>query len=377
MMQRINHPLLSPSLGSHKTLSSFHYGRAGKGPKVYLQASLHADELPGMLVAHHLRQALQTLEDTGQIQGEVIVVPLANPIGLAQHLDHKAMGRFDLGTSENFNRHYPDLAQAVWPEIQSRLGGDSQANVTEVRSRIATWLQAWTPTTELESLRRTLVMLAFDADYVLDLHCDFEGVLHCYTEEACWPQLMPLTQYLGCEAVLLASGSGGNSFDECVSGVWWQLAERLRAASNQSPLPQACCSSTVEFRGEEDVTHALARGDAKALLAFLQHIGVLNTSVVPELPPALCEATPLAGSESLRSAQSGVVVFAADVGQSLQIGDLVAEVIDPISGTTHPVRAGVAGLLYTRIRTRFVHCGGEIGKIAGSVAFRTGNLLGA
>ena len=47
-MQRIDHPLLSPSLGSHKSVSSFHFGKpAGDEPgrlKVYIQASLHAEE---------------------------------------------------------------------------------------------------------------------------------------------------------------------------------------------------------------------------------------------------------------------------------------------------------------------------------------------
>jgi hypothetical protein len=376
-MRRVDHPLLSPSLGSHKKLSSFHYGTPGAQPKVYVQASLHADELPGMLVAHHLRQALQTLEDAGHIQGEVVVVPVANPIGLAQRLDHKAMGRFELGTSENFNRHYPDFAQEIWPTVQAQLGPDAGANVATVRKAMAAWLQDWTPTSELESLRRTLVQLAVDADYVLDLHCDFEGVLHCYTEEACWPQLLPLAQTLGCEAVLLATGSGGNSFDECLSGVWWQLADNLRAAGNPAPLPQACCSTTVEFRGEGDVTHALAKGDAQALLSFMQHIGVLQSNSPAVLPPARCQATPLAGSETLKSLRPGVLVFAAEVGASLRAGDLVAEIIDPITGTTYPVLASVTGVLYTRIRTRYIHSGGEIGKIAGSVAFRSGNLLGA
>jgi len=376
-MQRIDHPLLSPSLGSHKSLSSFHYGKAGARPKVYMQASLHADELPGMLVAHHLRQALQALEDSGQLVGEVVVVPVANPIGLAQRLDHKALGRFELETSENFNRHYPDLAEAIWPEITSRLGTDAHANVATVRAAMAAWLQAWTPATELESLRRTLVQLAVDADYVLDMHCDFEGVMHCYIENACWPQLEPLAQHLWCEAVLLASGSGGNSFDECLSGVWWQLADKLRAAGSSAPLPQACCSTTLEFRGEGDVTHALALRDAQGLIGFLTHIGAV-LSAAPQTPPAaLCKATPLAGSETLKSARPGVVAFVADLGQRMNAGDVVAEIIDPLDGTTHAVRASVDGLLYTRIRNRYVHSGGEIGKIAGSVAFRTGNLLGA
>ena len=376
-MRRIDHSLLSPSLGSHKTLSSFHYGQPGASPKVYVQASLHAEELPGMLVAHHLRSLLQAQEDAGTLVGEVIVVPVANPIGLAQRLDHKPMGRFDLDTSENFNRHYPDLAKAVWPVVQKQLGADAQANVSVVRAAISAWLLQQTPATELQSLRQTLLQLAFDADYVLDLHCDCEAVMHIYSEEACWPPLAPLARYLGARAVLLAKNSGSGPFDECLSGVWWQLNDLLRTTANAAPLPQGCCTTTIEFRGEADVEHAQAQADAQALLAFLMHAGAIATDAVPPMPPAQCDATPLAGSETLKSATAGVVVFKAALGQMLQRGDLVAEVIDPVAGTVLPIQAGVAGPLYARIRDRYVVSGGEIGKIAGSVAFRTGELLGA
>ncbi len=61
----------------------------------------------------------------------------------------------------------------------------------------------------------------------------------------------------------------------------------------------------------------------------------------------------------------------------LQPGDLVAEVIDPIANHSQRVLAGVAGPLYARIRDRYVTAGAELGKIAGAVAFKTGELLGA
>ncbi|WP_244899656.1 hypothetical protein [Rhodoferax antarcticus] len=84
-----------------------------------------------------------------------VLVPVANPIGLAQRLDHKPMGRFELDTSENFNRHYPDLASAVAPVVMNGLTDDAQANVNLVRQAMRDHLQAWTPNTELQSLRKT------------------------------------------------------------------------------------------------------------------------------------------------------------------------------------------------------------------------------
>jgi hypothetical protein len=37
----------------------------------------------------------------------------------------------------------------------------------------------------------------------------------------------------------------------------------------------------------------------------------------------------------------------------------------------------VGGVFYARIRDRYITAGGELGKIAGAKAFRSGELLGA
>ena len=378
-MQRVEHPLRSPSIGSQKTLVSVHYGDPAARPKVYLQASLHAEELPGMLVAHHLRRALDEADGQGLINGCVVLVPAANPIGLAQRLDHKAMGRFEFDTSENFNRHYPNLADAVFELVRGQLSPDAQANVRIVRAAVTQWLADWQPATELESLRRELLRLAHDADVVVDLHCDWDAVLHLYSEEACWAPLEPLARLAGARAVLLARDSGGGPFDECLSGLWWQLAERLRDAGIAHPLPQGCASTTLELRGETDVSHELAQADARALMAYLRHLGAV-AGEKPALPVALCEATPLSGSETLNTPVPGVVAYRARPGDVLAVGDPVADVIDPTApaeSRVHTVRAGVAGVLYATVAQRYAVAGGELGKIAGAVPFRTGPLLGA
>ncbi|MFM2036303.1 MAG: hypothetical protein RL459_1568, partial [Pseudomonadota bacterium] len=244
-MRRVDHPLLSSSIGSQRVLTSLHFGQIGARPKVYIQASLHAEELPGMLVAHHLRSLLQAEEDAGRLSGEVVLVPVANPIGLAQRVDHKPMGRFELGSSENFNRHYPALAQAIWPKVQASLEQDASANRDLIRAAVQDFLATWVPDTELQSLRKTLLTLSADADRVLDLHCDCEAVIHLYSEDVCWADIEPLARLLQCRAVLLAHNSGGAAFDESLSGLWWQLAELARADGLDVPIPQACASTTV------------------------------------------------------------------------------------------------------------------------------------
>ena len=342
-----------------------------------IQASLHAEELPGMLAAYHLRPLLEAADAAGLIQGEVVLVPVANPIGLSQRLDHKPMGRFELDTSENFNRHYPDFAKEIAAQLIPALGVNAKHNVHLVRAAMGDYLKQWNPQTELQSLRHTLLGLAFDADYFLDLHCDCEGVLHFYCEEPCWEKLEPLSRFLESETNLLAKNSGSGPIDECLSGVWWRLAEMLKAQKNPAPLPQGCCSTTIELRGELDVTHANAKTDAQAIVYFLQHIGVLVSVQQPAVPAPRCQPTPLAGSETLRSTVPGVIVFAAQPGQTLKAGDLVAEVIDPVENTVHRVCTSVNGVFYARVRDRYTTAGGEIGKVASATAFRTGELLGA
>ena len=380
-MHRIDHLLPGQSLGHHTTVSSFHFGPAGGTPKAYVQASLHAEEIPAMLVAHHLRDLLEQAEQQGQLRGQVVLVPVANPIGLAQRVDHNPMGRFDLDSSENFNRHYPNLADAVFAEVRSALGPDASTNVATVRAAVGRHLQGLQASNPLQGLRKTLLGLAFDADLVLDLHCDCEAVVHVYSENACWSRIEPLARLLQARAALLASDTGASSFDECLSGLWWQLSARLAAVaapgSTPCPLPQACASTTVELRGEADVTHALAERDAQAIIAFLQHAGVLASDTPIVLPPPSCAATPLAGAQTVKAPAAGVVVFRAEVGDTLAAGDPVAELIDPLANTVTTVRAEVAGVLYARTSDRYVLPHDDLANIAGSVAYRTGNLLGA
>ena len=72
-----------------------------------------------------------------------------------------------------------------------------------------------------------------------------------------------------------------------------------------------------------------------------------------------------------------MVVFAAHPGDTLKAGELVAEIIDPINQRSERICAGVDGVLYARIRDRYVTAGCELAKIAGAVPFKSGELLGA
>jgi len=130
------HPLVSPSPGTTRELLSLHYGPTGTGRKAAIQASLHADEVPGLLVAHHLRRRLAGLETAGALRGEIVLVPFANPIGLSQRVLQSVEGRFDLASGENFNRRYADLVPRACELLLPQLGGAATPTVAMVREAL-------------------------------------------------------------------------------------------------------------------------------------------------------------------------------------------------------------------------------------------------
>lgn len=370
-MRHDTHDLLAPVPGTARQIHSFHYGPQDGACKVYIQASLHADELPGMLVAWYLKQRLSELENAGLLLGEIVVVPVANPIGLEQVLMDVPLGRYELESGQNFNRWFIDLGVQVGDEVEAQLTADPQHNTRLIRRSLRTALEAQIASTQLQSQRLILQRLACDADMVLDLHCDFESVEHLYTTPEAWPQVEMLSRYLGAQASLLATDSGGQSFDECFTLVWWQLQQRF---ADRFAIPMGSFSVTLELRGQGDVNHPLASRDCQALINYLIHYGAIggDVSAAPEL---LYPATPLAAVEPVATPVGGLLVFCAQPGEYVEAGQLIAEIIDPISDAVTPIHTLNPGLLYARSLRRMATAGMVIAHVAGTEAYRSGYLL--
>lgn len=353
------------SPGTERSFPVLRFGASGARPKAYFQASLHADEIPAMLVLNHLSARLARAAHEGAVRGEVVIVPAANPVGLAQFVQGRHLGRFSLAGSGNFNRQFPDLVDAVDEAVASRLGDDAEANVASVRAAMGEVLAAARADDEVSALRHALLGLAFDADIVLDLHCDSEAVLHLYLGTPLWPGAADLSAQIGSRATLLATVSGGNPFDEAVGGVWWALAER----HPKRPIPPACLSGTIEYRGRADVEEALAAADAENLFRFLQRRGIVAGDPGP-LPEALCRGTPLDGVDMIRSPVAGIVAYQKAPGEPVAAGEVVAVVIDPMKEDFDGARTALAsrcdGILYGRSADRLTRPGRIVCKIAGA-----------
>lgn len=360
--------LMASSPGTARQITVHRYGTRGTGPKAYVQTGLHADELPGLVVVQHLLALL----DGAEITGEIVVVPHANPIGLSQYLFGKHAGRFEFDSLGNFNRLYPDLAGAVGDAVVGELTETAAHNVALVRAECRRLLDSRVPRSEVDHLRLELMKLAVDADIALDLHCDDVAVMHLYLGTPLWPGAADLAADLGARAALYAEVSGGEPFDEAVGGIWWQLAARFP----DTPIPPACLSATVELRGDRDVDDGLAKADAAALFRFLQRRGLVAGDPGP-LPPLLCDGTPLDGVDIIECPHGGVLIFHRAAGDRVVAGDVVAEVLDPVSGRRTALISRTDGILFARAGHPLARPGLPAAKVAGtqSLPHRRGGLL--
>jgi predicted deacylase len=357
--------LPSPAPGTRRTLLVHRYGLPGARPKAYFQAAVHADEIPGLLVAQHLLRGLEQAQAEGRILGEVVVAPVANPIGLCQHLNGRLLGRFDFEGAGNFNRGFTDLTAPALERLRGRLSGDPTANVALIRETLRAVLAEQRATRETEALKRALLGLAIDADLVFDLHCDGEALLHLYASGRQRDRAVELGAELGAAAILLEDEPGGNPFDEACAGPWWKLREHL---AEEGAVPLACFATTVELRGQADVSDDYAAADAAALLRFLQRRGAIAGEPEP-LPEPRCEPTPLAGVDVLTAPGAGVLVYRKRVGDFVAAGEVVAELVDPLGeppgAARTPISSATAGLLFARMTERLARPGQKFCKVAG------------
>ncbi|SUA54024.1 Succinylglutamate desuccinylase / Aspartoacylase family [Oligella urethralis] len=347
-MQKETVTLIGSTPGTNYQLTALHFGPEN-GKKVYLQASLHGDELPGSLVAYYLHQLLLRLEQEGRLEARIVLVPFCNPIGLGQMLNYQPIGRFHFASAQNFNRLTPDfnLSQKLIALIEregiawSDTAADNTALLRRYLKRVIDEIEVFS---ETDSMHKTLLTWAYDADIVLDLHCDNHAVLHMYGCPESWHRLEPLARYLGSQCQLLSEDSGSNSFDEVLYSIW----PRLRAHFPTVPLELACIGSTVEFRGEYQLSHELAAQDAEALIQYLNQQGYLQLLEERHqaLPALVREPHPLGGLCYIDAPTSGIAVYLVQPGDWVEAGQAIVDIVDPISLAKTTVRSPAAGVVF-------------------------------
>ncbi|HMT94610.1 succinylglutamate desuccinylase/aspartoacylase family protein [uncultured Thiothrix sp.] len=364
-MKKITHKIYGDSPGKTTELVCFKLGSEQAQRKVYLQAALHADEQPGILVLHHLLKLLKQAEEQGLLNAQFMVFPMVNPLGMGDIGFRQHQGRYDRASGVNFNRNWPDLCKAVEVQVAEQLTEDAQQNIQIVRSALKAWIAQQQPVNALQQQRHIVLQSAFDADYVLDLHCDNEALPHIFTVPQSATVMQDLSDWMGAAATLLAENSGGYSFDEVWSKLWIDLAK----VHPDKPLPLACHSATLEYRGQFDTFDELNHEDAERLYGFLQSQGLIGGEMIRLRPEPTPAATDLAATEMTRVQQAGLLAYKVKLGDVVQQGDVLADLI-ALDGEGAfveriPVLAGTDGVIISRNIHKYVWPGCSVAKIVG------------
>ena len=371
-------PLMSPAPGTSRSLIVHRYGEAGAGPKAYIHAAVHADEWPSILVLQKLIPMLDEASERGDVQGEIVLLPYANPTGLAQRMGGHVTGRYDYDGSGNFNRNWPDLSQAAAEKLGGALPEDTAEAVAAVRAALRAAAGDLPRRTRNQEWRAIVLGLSIDADFVLDLHCDSEATLHTYTNVRHKDLVEMLGADLGSPVNLLEVEAGGGAFDEANAKPWWTIGDYLEGGAD---LPAACFGVTVELRGRADVLEEYATADAEALYRFLQRQKVLRGDAGP-MPALKNPVTMLDAVDLVMAPRAGIVGYHKEVGDYVSKGDVVATLYDPAAldpvGARLDLVAGTDGVMFSRFADKLVEPGEHIAKIAGteSLSYRkAGSLL--
>lgn len=357
-----------PSLVSGQPLfmDSFSFGEPGKGRSAYLQAGLHADEHPGILVIRHLITTLEEYEKQGRITGEITLVPLANPVGMMQNVLGCWAGRFDMANGENFNRNFPGLNSI----LEKRLA----AGETEPGLMIQHALADAEPEDTTGFMKHVLLAEALKHDLVLDLHCDTDAILHLYANRLHTGCAQKLAQALGAEVVFVEDFAGGQPFDEAVFRVWKWFSDRDMLGSKPFPF-----SVTVELRGQADVDDALAKQDAEGIIAFLASEGIISAEPIHRLNTESVRIYPLEGASHLRAPVNGILAWRKKTGDKVVRGEHIADIVSVSDAKRHPVHSDVNGVMVARPIMKMIRAGQRLALLAGTERLDTrqdGKLLG-
>lgn len=334
-------------------------------PKVYLQAALHADEQPGIMVLHHLLAMLKQADARNELEAEFVVMPMVNPLGMANLAFNQHQGRYDPVSGKNFNRSWLRLYPLIKDQLGDQLSKDVEQNKQQILELLSNTLQSMKPVSALEQQRHHVMLEAFDADYVFDLHCDNDALIHIFAVPQLTQEMQELADWIGAAGTLLAEDSGGGSFDEVWPGLWIDLERNHPDAA----IPKPTIAATLEYRGQSDVFDELNGQDAKQLYAYFQIQGLITGGPIDAEKTSAPAPTDLDATEMVRVDQAGLLAYKVELGDVVTKGQLIAELVklegDGAFMERLPVYAGTSGRVISRNTTKYVWPGCSVAKIVG------------
>ncbi|MGW7170647.1 succinylglutamate desuccinylase/aspartoacylase family protein [Streptomyces sp. NPDC054884] len=288
---------------------------ARPGPHVLITAGVHGGEFTGIDAATRLAALLEP----GEVRGQVVVCPVANPPAVYQ-------GRLGVSPVDgvNINRVFP---------------GDPEGGPTE---RLAAWL---------------FTHLVEGADAYVDLHSggidevleDFVGYRLTGDAELDG-RTADMAGVLGIEDVIFGmNADGGNS----------------HAAAARQGIPAILVETGQLGERDSDAARRLVGG----LYGVLSRLGVLDTR--PQDPASPVREWVWAAGVTAETTGLWYPEFTA--GDDVTAGQVVGHVIDPADGQEHKIHTPATGRIFYGMRGLTVAPGAELAAIAAPAPRESGD----
>ncbi|WP_057832690.1 succinylglutamate desuccinylase/aspartoacylase family protein [Colwellia sp. TT2012] len=301
-------------------------GENNAAASVYIQANMHGAEVQGNAVIFQLLELLQHCN----LQGNITLVPYANPVACNHKNGEYTLGRFDPITGVNWNRMYHFDESVIEPFAQQYLDASEeeikdkfqQLLLSEVETKLAH--NSWGLTTG-QRIAYQLQRLAHQADIVLDLHTGPISSKHLYCPE----YAQESAKYFDIEHTLLIPNDFDGAMDEATFCPWWSLQQAYENLGRKFTMGQGAFnkeSFTVELGSQEQIDLDVAKQDALSILSYLQYQGVIdNKQYQPQKMTRY--AGYLKDYKALYSPMGGMVDYLAEFGKPLAAGEPLVRIL--------------------------------------------------
>jgi predicted deacylase len=317
--------------GDRLYLQVYKFSGQNLGKKVYIQANLHGAEIAGNAVIYQLIDFLSNL-DKSQVNGEIWLVPVCNPLGVNQKTHFFSTGRFNPYDGKDWNRIFGDFATQI-SEDELELFAQANLHLTPPQIR-ANYLQ------KIQTLlakkikqgkgqrglsysmhyRYLLQSLSIDANYLIDLHsASIDSIDYLY----CFPNYQESASYLLFDYAILLNEYKGDTFDEAFIQPWLLLENKLRKLGKNITFPVE--SWTLELGSGMTIN---PNSVIKTLEGIKNYLHYKNFLSLPQFPiPKEVKFIPKDRIKSYYALQGGMIQNCLQKGTKVKQGDKLYEIL--------------------------------------------------
>jgi len=355
-----NMPIYSCPSGDVLYLNLYKF-EGNNGPKIYIQANIHGPEIAGCLVVWEL---IKFFKKQKNINGSIILVPTANPIGLNTQIFSHQIGYFDLNSGKNWNRNYPILINkdsSFLKQFVKKMKHCQEKNITKeyqkLLKKILNKKEAGWNIEFPNQLANKLLSLSLGADIVFDLHTSWGKApeyVYCYEKD------LKKAIFLQVPFIfLLKEDQFEGVFDEALMVPWFNLQKAFGEGIKKLNVKKQVY--TFELGQDCSLDEIAIKKNVNKLINFLAAAGVINKKISKKFsihpfvswqPNFIKYCAP----------EGGLLVWLKKPGEKVKKGEVFGKLISFKEGKTTSLVSPWDGFLLIQHNSQAVNKGQTIGK---------------